>query len=89
VYSFIYYWTKKKLNQKLLLSWLTGIALLFRQDHTPVKTKLILLFAFCGWILSVCYECFVQAEQIIPLKTEPYNNLSQLLQAGYKYPVST
>jgi hypothetical protein len=86
VYFYFYiFWTGRINKVSHTLSWLTGIALLFRQDHTPTSRKIVLLIAFTGWLLSVCYECFVKSEEAAPFDPQPFNNFTELLQKGYKF----
>jgi len=86
MYSYLYILKVKNiLKQKHSFSWLSGIAVFFRQDHTPISKKIVLLFAFSGWFFSVCYESFVQAESTVPFKEDPFVSLEQLIDQNYKY----
>jgi len=85
IYSYLYILKVKQVQRSSHgFSWLTCISLSFRQDHTPVSKKIILLFAFTGWFLSVLYECFVQSETTAPFHPHPYENLNQMIEDGYK-----
>ena len=86
LYFYFYILKVKKIKKSPhSFSWLTSISLFFRQNHTPVSKKIVLLLAFCGWLLSLVYECFVKSEQTVPLHPQPYENFQQILDDGYKY----
>jgi hypothetical protein len=77
--------TEVKNKRTSLLSWLTGISLIFGKDYTPHSNKFLLLLTLCCTNLSWVYLCFVKGEYTAPFHPQPFDNFSQLVANGYKY----